>query len=318
MYKAKAGKALNLALNNSSKAEALSAFGVALTYATKGGFNLSTLHKIEVHESKSISTSREIELVNKYNGILKKAKEFSAKIESLTYQLDKTTKSLAETKSALAIAESKFRSANKVAENMRLHRDEASRALEETCNILLKIQRDFEKEKAASQCFKNELEKLSSTLTKPVESPKIAASTPQAIISFDINNILNEIQEDKETENRKQDQNLSFQSLSGIYESIILSPNLANKNFTLQKPDARYGRLEWIVNGNIKLTNYWYDNSYTNYYFFVIPSTQDKTTYTSGIHRSDTGSRGGDHGSYTSRYTTIEQGLKEFLKKALD
>lgn len=318
MYKSKAGKALNLALNNTSKAEALSAFGVALTYATKGGFNLSTLHKIEVHESKSIDTSREIELINKYNGILKKAKEFSTKIESLTYELDKTSKSLAETKSALTISESKFRSANKVAENMRLQRDEASRALEETCNILLKTQKDSEKEKTTSQCFKNELEELSSTFIKPVESPKIVASTPQAMITFDINNILNEIQEDKETQIRQQDQNLSFQSLSGIYESIILLPNLANKKYTLQKPDSRYGKLEWIVNGNIKLTNYWYDNSYTNYYFFVIPSTQDKTTYTSGIHRSDTGPRGGDHGSYTSTYTTIEQGLKEFLKKSLD
>ncbi|HHL4052864.1 TPA: hypothetical protein ACQ7O8_005446 [Klebsiella pneumoniae] len=317
MYKVKAGKALNLALNNSSSEEALSAFGVALKYATKGGFNLSALHKIEIHESKSTDKSREVELVNKYNGMLKKAKEFSSKIESLSNQLEKTTKSLEEMKSALIIADSKFNSANRVAENMRLQRDEALRDLEETCNILMKTQSEFEKEKAASQCYKNELEELAVSIIKPVKSLKIVSNTSLAKTAFDINSILDEIQEDNENENQQQAQNLSFQSLSGIYESIILIPNLASVKFSLQKPDSRYGKLEWTVNGYIRFTRYWYDNSYTSHFFFVSSSTQDKTNFTSGIHSSDTGPRGGDHGSYTSRYATIEQGLKEFLKKAL-
>lgn len=170
-------------------------------------------------------------------------------------------------KSALIIADSKFNSANRVAENMRLQRDEALRDLEETCNILMKTQSEFEKEKAASQCYKNELEELAVSIIKPVKSLKIVSNTSLAKTAFDINSILDEIQEDNENENQQQAQNLSFQSLSGIYESIILIPNLASVKFSLQKPDSRYGKLEWTVNGYIRFTRYWYDNSYTSHFF---------------------------------------------------
>lgn len=143
MYKVKAGMALSLALNNCSREEALSAFSMALTYAAQGGFNLSTLHKIEIHESKSIDTSLEVELVNNYYNALKEITELSFKIESQNYQLNKMTKSLVEIESALTITVSKLNLANRVTEKMRLQRDEASRALEEICSILMNNQSEF-------------------------------------------------------------------------------------------------------------------------------------------------------------------------------
>lgn len=73
----KATKLLAKALNNSSKAEAVAAFGMAWTYAERGGVALSSLHTITT-EAEPISGDRERELVNKYNTLLHEAKRLKA------------------------------------------------------------------------------------------------------------------------------------------------------------------------------------------------------------------------------------------------
>lgn len=51
MTTAKAGKLLAKALNNTSLEESLTASGMAFTYAQRGGFALSSLHRIEFVEN---------------------------------------------------------------------------------------------------------------------------------------------------------------------------------------------------------------------------------------------------------------------------
>lgn len=83
MTTAKAGKLLAKALNNTSREESLTAFGMAFTYAQRGGFALSSLHRIEIVETQNagISSERETELVEKYNRTLKRAKELASELE---------------------------------------------------------------------------------------------------------------------------------------------------------------------------------------------------------------------------------------------
>lgn len=83
MSTAKAGKLLAKALDNSSKDEATTAFSMAFSYAERAGIRLSTIHRVEVVETKggSINPERERELVDKYNATLKRAKELAADLE---------------------------------------------------------------------------------------------------------------------------------------------------------------------------------------------------------------------------------------------
>lgn len=69
----KATKLLAKALNNSSREEATAAFSRAWLYAENGGFSLSSLHTI-TEEPAPISDDRERELVEKYNTLLREAK----------------------------------------------------------------------------------------------------------------------------------------------------------------------------------------------------------------------------------------------------
>ncbi|MJS61879.1 hypothetical protein DOC35_19550 [Salmonella enterica subsp. enterica] len=82
MSKAKAGKLLAKALDNSSKEEATTAFGMAFSYAERAGIRLSSIHRVEVVEVKggSISPDRERELVDKYNRTLKRAKDLTEQL----------------------------------------------------------------------------------------------------------------------------------------------------------------------------------------------------------------------------------------------
>lgn len=68
-----AAKCLALALDNSSREEALIAFGRAWTLAQRDGIKLSSIHTI-TEEAAPISDERERELVEKYNTLLREAK----------------------------------------------------------------------------------------------------------------------------------------------------------------------------------------------------------------------------------------------------
>lgn len=82
MTQEKAGKLLAKALDNSSKEEATTAFGMAFTYAERAGIRLSTIHRVEVVETAAgINPNRERELVDKYNTALKRAKELRNSVE---------------------------------------------------------------------------------------------------------------------------------------------------------------------------------------------------------------------------------------------
>lgn len=70
MTNSKAGKLLAKALHNSSKEEAVTAFGMAFTQAQREKISLASLHRIEVVSD----NGREKELVDKYNKVLTKAK----------------------------------------------------------------------------------------------------------------------------------------------------------------------------------------------------------------------------------------------------
>lgn len=91
MSKAKAGKLLAKALDNSSKEEATTAFGMAFSYAERAGIRLSTIHRVEVVEVKggSIDPDRERELVEKYNRTLARAKELSKQLEQAEQKADR-------------------------------------------------------------------------------------------------------------------------------------------------------------------------------------------------------------------------------------
>lgn len=80
MSKDKAVKLLAKALDNSSKEEAITAFGMAWTQAQRGGVRLADLHVITA-ESAPISDDRERELVDKYNAALRRAKELRDEAE---------------------------------------------------------------------------------------------------------------------------------------------------------------------------------------------------------------------------------------------
>jgi len=83
MSTAKAGKLLAKALDNSSKDEATTAFSMAFSYAERAGIRLSTIHRVEIVEVKSggsIDPERERELVDKYNSVLKRAKDLTAEL----------------------------------------------------------------------------------------------------------------------------------------------------------------------------------------------------------------------------------------------
>lgn len=77
----KAARALRLALNNSSKEEATTAFRQAFSYAEREGVRLSDLHVIR-EEAAGISPDRERELVDKYNAALKRAKELREELKT--------------------------------------------------------------------------------------------------------------------------------------------------------------------------------------------------------------------------------------------
>lgn len=70
----KAARALKLALNNSSKEEATTAFRQVFSYAEREGVRLSDLHVIR-EEAGPITDERERELVDKYNALLVAAKK---------------------------------------------------------------------------------------------------------------------------------------------------------------------------------------------------------------------------------------------------
>lgn len=173
MSSVKAGKLLAKALDNSSKEEATTAFCMAFSYAERAGIRLSSIHRVEIVEveSGSIDPERERELIEKYNTVLKRAKELTAELEearrqntgSNDYQLriDKTRAEereratyaeLAKTRSALEEAELKIaslRSSNNMlmaehgrlkAENERLSADCAAASMRRD-NLARDVQR---------------------------------------------------------------------------------------------------------------------------------------------------------------------------------
>ena len=73
MSQQRAAKLLAKALNNTSKEEALTAFGMAWAYAQRAGVHLSSIHVIR-EEGAPISEDRERELVEKYNRLLAEAR----------------------------------------------------------------------------------------------------------------------------------------------------------------------------------------------------------------------------------------------------
>lgn len=91
MSTAKAGKLLAKALDNSSKEEATTAFGMAFSYAERAGIRLSSIHRVEVIETKggSITPERERELVEKYNRTLARAKELSEQLREAERQAER-------------------------------------------------------------------------------------------------------------------------------------------------------------------------------------------------------------------------------------
>jgi hypothetical protein len=74
MSQQKAVKLLAKALNNSSREEATAAFSRAWLYAENAGVSLSSLHTI-TEEPAPITDDRERELVEKYNTLLREAKQ---------------------------------------------------------------------------------------------------------------------------------------------------------------------------------------------------------------------------------------------------
>lgn len=84
MSKTKAGKLLAKALDNGSKEEASTAFGMAFSYAERAGIRLSSIHRVEIIETAAdIAPDRERELVDKYNAALKRAKELRGQLEEV-------------------------------------------------------------------------------------------------------------------------------------------------------------------------------------------------------------------------------------------
>lgn len=82
----KAARMLKLALNNSSKDEATTAFRQAFSYADREGVRLCDLHVIR-EETGSCSPSRERELVDKYNWALGRAKRLQEENDALEKKL---------------------------------------------------------------------------------------------------------------------------------------------------------------------------------------------------------------------------------------
>ena len=81
MSKSKAGKLLAKALNNSSREEAITAFGMAFAQAQREKISLASLHRIDVVETRAgIDPQRETELVQKYNRVLAKAKALTTQL----------------------------------------------------------------------------------------------------------------------------------------------------------------------------------------------------------------------------------------------
>ncbi|HDS4345608.1 TPA: hypothetical protein QH074_004297 [Enterobacter hormaechei subsp. steigerwaltii] len=74
MSEQKAAKLLAKALNNPSREEATTAFGMAWAMALRAGVALSSLHVIR-EEAAGISEERERELVDKYNRLLVEARQ---------------------------------------------------------------------------------------------------------------------------------------------------------------------------------------------------------------------------------------------------
>lgn len=93
MSNSKAGKLLAKALHNSSREEAITAFGMAFTQAQREKISLASIHRIEVISD----NGREKELVDKYNRVLAKAKALSAELvnaQDATLQLNKAMQEL--------------------------------------------------------------------------------------------------------------------------------------------------------------------------------------------------------------------------------
>lgn len=70
---------LSLAFNNSSKAEATTAFGQAFAWAQREGVNLADFRgkgtERVIYQDRGCSPEREQELVDKYNAVLARAKD---------------------------------------------------------------------------------------------------------------------------------------------------------------------------------------------------------------------------------------------------
>ncbi|HCT3325342.1 TPA: hypothetical protein OTT44_003750 [Enterobacter cloacae] len=136
-------------------------------------------------------------------------------------------------------------------------------------------------------------------------------------MKMNINDILNQIENERETTKQNTLNSELFVRLSNIYDEMMASSILSSKGFQLVPPDPKFQILPAYRDGHISYTSGGYGSFQTRYYFYLSNVPHQPEQIASHVHWKYIGPRGGDHGDFTLRFETIEEGLKEFFKKIL-
>ncbi|EMF8770540.1 hypothetical protein ACVBRP_004824 [Klebsiella pneumoniae] len=137
-------------------------------------------------------------------------------------------------------------------------------------------------------------------------------------MKIDIGSMLNEIKSDNESKNKTgHEENQYYKMICEIYDEIKNNNELSNKNIKLSEPRAEYKILDYCRNGTIEYTSGSWGSYHSDTLFYILEPKKEGSPCGSGIKTSYIGPRGGNHGDFTFTYLTVEEGLKEFLKKII-
>lgn len=137
-------------------------------------------------------------------------------------------------------------------------------------------------------------------------------------MKIDISSMLNEIKTDSKSKAEvAREENECYKMLCDVYEEIKCNSELSKKTIMLNEPKEQYKILDRCRNGSIIYSNGSWGSYHSNIYFYMLEPKNPDLQYRSGIYTSHVGPRGGDRGDSERTYQTVEEGLKEFLKKII-
>ena len=134
-------------------------------------------------------------------------------------------------------------------------------------------------------------------------------------MKININELIHQINQESKLFIEESKCNEAYKILNEIYEGMINNSLLSGKRLQLVPPQEEYKSLDYCRNGSIYYNSGSWGSYRTEINFFISTNFNAEKELSSCIRSRFIGPRGGDRGDYTSRYATIEEGVKAFIKK---